>query len=133
MRNQATTSGDDESAVTGAISRPEWRVRCRDLAMRNALSKRAAGVPTYTVAETAVLLSISPEHLYRLVRAGAFPAVKLRMGGDQGRYVVPAQAVENLLAAAAESGGCVDSQEWTQSWQQNRTASSRQARPGGAR
>ncbi len=66
------------------------------LALQNALDKRAAGVPTYTVAEAAALLSVSPEHLYRLVHAGTFPAVHLHAGGH-GRYVVPANTVEKVL------------------------------------
>ena len=78
-------------------------------------------------------MSVSQEHLYRLVRAGAFPAVALRMGRDQGRYVVPAAAGETLLATAGESGGFVDSQEWTQAWQQDRDNRTGQGRSGGVR
>ena len=125
--------GGAEAVETTTVDRAVWRTRCRDLALQSALRKRAAGVPTYTVAEAAALLSVSQEHLYRLVRAGAFPAVALRMGRDQGRYVVPAQAVENLLAAASESGGFVDAQEWTQSWQQDRDNRTGQGRSGGVR
>lgn len=122
MQSKATTpAGVSESAETGSVGRAQWRAQCRDLALQSALRKREAGVPTYTVAETAALFSVSQEHMYRLVRAGAFPSVQLRIGGDQGRYVVPAQAVESLLAAAAESGGYVDAQEWTQSWTADQT------------
>jgi excisionase family DNA binding protein len=73
-------------------------------------------VPTYTVAEAAALLSISQEHLYKLIRADAFPAVRMRAGGDHGRYVVPARAVERLLDAATDTGGCIDTAEWTGEW-----------------
>ena len=125
--------GGVEAVETTTTGRTHWRAQCRDLALQSALRKRAAGVPTYTVAEAASLLSVSQEHLYRLVRAGAFPAVALRMGRDQGRYVVPAAAVENLLAAASESGGFVDSQEWTQAWQQDRDNRTGQGRSGGVR
>jgi excisionase family DNA binding protein len=49
-----------------------------EAALRSGLRKRAAGVPTYSVPEAAALLSVSREHLYRLIRVGAFPV--LRMG-----------------------------------------------------
>lgn len=84
--------------------------------MANALRKRAARVPSYTVPEAAALLSIPQEHLYKLIRADAFPAVRMRTSGDQGRYVVPAKAVERLLDAATDAGGCVDTAEWTGDW-----------------
>jgi hypothetical protein len=60
---------------------------------------------------------VSPEHMYRLVRTGAFPAVRMRLGGEQGRYVVPAQAVDRLLEAATDAGCCVDVQEFAANWQ----------------
>ncbi len=104
-----------------ATSTARWRVHLRDTALRNALQKRATGVPTYSVPEAAALLSISQEYLYRLVQAGGFPAVRLRLGGNQGRYVVPANAVEQLLSDAADTGRCVDAAEWTSDWR--RTAS----------
>jgi hypothetical protein len=50
-------------------------------------------------------MSVSQEHLYRLIRADAFPAVRMRRGGEQGRYVVPARAVEEILDAAIAAGG----------------------------
>lgn len=89
-----------------------WRASGRAVALRSALNKRATGVPTYSVPEAAALLSVSQEHLYRLVRAGAFPAVRMRSGADQGRYVVPAQAVDRLLDAATDAGGCLDVAAW---------------------
>lgn len=88
----------------------------REVALRNALRKRASGVPTYTIPEAASLCSVSPEHLYRLVRAGAFPAVRMRRGSEQGRYVIPAKAVERLLDAATESSEPVEISDWTSAW-----------------
>ena len=85
-----------------------WRAEIRDKALQNALRKRAAGVPTYSVPEAAALLSVSQEHLYRLIRADAFPAVRMRIGGDQGRYVIPAKAVEQLLDTATGTGSQID-------------------------
>ncbi|MFC9687773.1 helix-turn-helix domain-containing protein [Kribbella sp. NPDC056951] len=69
-------------------------------------------MPTYTVPETAAVLSVSHEHLYRQVRLGLFPALKFN-----GRYVIPAQAVEDLLATAASAAGGLDLAEWAASWQ----------------
>jgi excisionase family DNA binding protein len=64
-----------------------------------------AGTPAtfYTVAETARLLRVDPATIYRAIREDAFPAIRVR-----SRYVVPAAAVEQLAARAAETGGCVD-------------------------
>jgi excisionase family DNA binding protein len=93
----------------------------RDIALRNAIRKRAGGVPTYSVPEAAALLSISQEYLYRLIQAGGFPAVRMRIGSKQGRYVVPAKAVEQLLNHAANGGTCIEADEWTAAWE-NKTA-----------
>ena len=57
----------------------------------------------FTVAETAHLLRVNPMTIYRAIREGEFPAVRVR-----SRYVVPATAVERLVAEAIETGGCVD-------------------------
>ncbi|GAA3435632.1 helix-turn-helix domain-containing protein [Kutzneria kofuensis] len=98
------------------VQRTAARELVRTAAMRTALQKRSAGVPTYSVSEAAVLLSISQEYLYRLIQAGGFPAVQLRIGGRQGRYVVPAKAVEQLLNDAIETAECIDAETWTQQW-----------------
>lgn len=95
-------------------SKPQSRREVlRAQALTNALRKRATGVPTYTVPEAAALLSISQEYLYRLVAADGFPAVRMRLSGDKGRYVVPAQALEELLALASEAANCIEATEWT--------------------
>jgi excisionase family DNA binding protein len=57
----------------------------------------------YTVAEAASLLRVDRATLYRAIRDDGFPAVRVR-----SRYVIPAMAVERLVADAIESGGCVD-------------------------
>jgi excisionase family DNA binding protein len=106
MHEQVTTPSSDLERGP-EIDRVRWRRACRDLIMRNALRKRSDGVPTYSVPEAAALLSVSQEHLYRLIRADAFPAVRMRLG-QQGRYVVPARAVEALLDAATGSGRLID-------------------------
>ena len=96
----------------------ELRDVLRAQALDNAMRKRAAGVPTYSVPEAAALLSISQEYLYRLIQTDGFPAVRMRSGGgQQGRYVIPARAVENLLDQASGAGTCVESADFTASWQ----------------
>lgn len=57
----------------------------------------------YTVTEAARILRVGASTLYRAIREGAFPAVRLR-----SRYVVPAIALDKLLAEAADTGGLVD-------------------------
>lgn len=57
----------------------------------------------YTVREAARILRVDRATLYRAIRDDAFPVVKLR-----ARYVVPAAALEQLIAQAAESGSCID-------------------------
>lgn len=57
----------------------------------------------YTVNEAARILRVGASTLYRAIREGAFPAVRLRT-----RYVVPAVALDKLLAEVAETGGVVD-------------------------
>ena len=111
--NQTVLSTDDD---TRKVRSPAWRESLRDQALTNAMRKRAAGVPTYSVPEAAALLSISQEYLYRLIQADGFPAVRMRAGQGQGRYVVPARAVEFLLDTAATTGACVESAELTARW-----------------
>lgn len=57
----------------------------------------------YTVAETAKLLRVDPATLYRAIRDGAFPAIRVR-----SRYVVPATAVRDMAERARETHSCVD-------------------------
>jgi excisionase family DNA binding protein len=116
MQDEVTTLANDQGDATVRRA-PAWRGSLREAALRNALRKRETGVPTLSVPEAAALLSVSQEHLYRLIQAGGFPAVRLGLGGRQGRYVVPAKAVDALLATAAASGSCLDAGEWTKQWQ----------------
>jgi len=57
----------------------------------------------YTVPEAARILRVDPATVYRAIRAGQFPAVRVRT-----RYIVPARAVDRIAAVAAASGSCVD-------------------------
>lgn len=57
----------------------------------------------YTVAETAELLRVDSATLYRAIREGAFPAIRVR-----SRYVVPAAAVQDMVERALDTHSCVD-------------------------
>lgn len=69
----------------------------------NNTTNNTASPAFYTVPEAARVLRVTPATLYRAIREDAFPAVRIRT-----RYVIPAAAVEQLAAQAAETGGCVD-------------------------
>jgi excisionase family DNA binding protein len=62
----------------------------------------------YSVAEAARILGAAPVTLYRAIRAGEFPAVRIR-----GRLIVPASALEAMSATTTSSGSVVDAAEWT--------------------
>jgi excisionase family DNA binding protein len=67
----------------------------------------------YTVEEVAEVLRVDPVTIYRAIRAGEFPAVKIRK-----RYVVPQKAIELLVDDVMATGGCVDTSEWTSAWRE---------------
>ena len=103
MQEQATTADGARAQAVAELDPGQMRRAAKERTLRSALRKRAVGVPTYSVPEAAALMSVSQEHLYRLIRAGVFPAVPMRDGRGRGRYVVPAAAVEDLLNAAARA------------------------------
>ena len=113
MDRQAETPSHDPGDA-GGPSADRWRQRLRSQALGSALRKRDDGVPTYTVSEAAALLSISQEYLYRLIQADMFPAVHMRIGRNQGRYIVPAKVVEKLLNDASESVDSLDLADWNE-------------------
>lgn len=114
MQHQATTDASPEDTPPVG-ERPQHREVLRNLALKNALRKRAEEVPSYKVPEAAALLSISQEYLYRLIQADGFPAIRMGQGGKP-RYVVPAKAVELILEHAASAGNCVDIAELVAEW-----------------
>ena len=61
----------------------------------------------YSIAQVAAMLGTSPVTLYRAIRAGQFPAVRIR-----GRLIVPAKAVEAMADAAAVEHTVVDAAGW---------------------
>ena len=109
MHEQSRTGDDATHGIAVEFDQEARRQSRRERALRSALKKRAAGVPTYTVPEAAALLSVSQEHLYRLIRADAFPAVPMRAGLERGRYVVAAADLEDFLGSARNAGVLADS------------------------
>lgn len=65
----------------------------------------------YNVAETAALLRLDQSTLYRHLRAGQFPGLKIG-----GRYVVPHVVVDRLINDILAAGRCVDLADWTANW-----------------
>jgi excisionase family DNA binding protein len=62
----------------------------------------------YSVAATARMLGTSEMTLYRAIKDGEFPALKIR-----GRVVVPARALEVMSDTAVAESRAVDVAEWT--------------------
>jgi len=60
-----------------------------------------------SVAEQASELGISEVTLYRAIKAGEFPAVRIR-----GRLIIPAGAVKAMVEATLTSGAAVDAANW---------------------
>lgn len=57
----------------------------------------------YTVREAAKLLRVDASTLYRAIRDDVFPAVRI-----QSRYIVPSQAITQLIDEAIATESCVD-------------------------
>lgn len=66
----------------------------------------------YNVSEAAEIMRIDESTLYRHLRNGRFPGVKIG-----GRYVVPHVALERLIERVLADGRCLDIAEWTGEWQ----------------
>lgn len=64
----------------------------------------------YSVAQAARMFGMSPVTLYRAIRSGEFPAVRIR-----GRLIVPAKAVEAMADAALAEQTVVDAAGWVPS------------------
>ncbi|GAA1843883.1 hypothetical protein GCM10009836_24070 [Pseudonocardia ailaonensis] len=62
----------------------------------------------YSVAATARMLGMSEMTLYRAIKDGEFPALKIR-----GRVVVPARALEVMAETAVSESRAVDVADWT--------------------
>jgi predicted DNA-binding transcriptional regulator AlpA len=77
--------------------------------MLNGMTRSATATPRFrSVPDTAAILGMSEVTLYRAIRDGQFPAIKVR-----GRYVVPARVLDDMESAAIASGTVVDAAEYT--------------------
>lgn len=74
-------------------------------------TQRPDGVPEaprfYSVAQVARMLGMAPVTLYRAIRGGEFPAVRIR-----GRLIVPAKALEAMADSAIAEQTVVDASVW---------------------
>src|SRR2546428_12066629 len=73
--------------------------------------------PFLNVKEAADELRLDESTLYRHLREGRFPGVKVG-----GRYLIPTAVIEELAAGAMAVGHCVDIDEWTSRWRGERGA-----------
>lgn len=67
----------------------------------------------FTATEVARLFRLDESTLYRHLRAGNFPGLKIG-----GRYLVPRAVVERLVADVLHTGRCVDLGSWTERWRE---------------
>lgn len=70
-------------------------------------ARRTAGSQFLSVAEQATQLGVSEVTLYRAIKAGEFPAVRIR-----GRLIIPVGAVQAMVDAALAGGTAVDASNW---------------------
>ncbi|KPI12045.1 DNA binding domain protein, excisionase family [Actinobacteria bacterium OK074] len=63
------------------------------------------------ITEAAEQLGVSYQTLWRAIREGGFPGIKIR-----GRILVPIRAIEMLMESVTSSGQLVDVAEWTAVW-----------------
>lgn len=63
--------------------------------------------PFLTVKEAAAELRLDESTLYRHLREGRFPGVKVG-----GRYLIPTAVIEELVTDAIATGRCIDIDEW---------------------
>ena len=71
----------------------------------------------YSAAEIAKMMRIDESTLYRHLRNGTFPALKIG-----GRYVVPHAVLESLISDVLATGQCVDVNDWTARWRADQAA-----------
>jgi excisionase family DNA binding protein len=64
-----------------------------------------------TAAEASKIFRLDESTLYRHLRNGIFPGVKIG-----GRYVVPRAVVERLISDVLATGRCVELSVWTERW-----------------
>jgi len=62
-----------------------------------------------SVAETARMFGVSEMTLYRAIRDGQFPAVRI-----MGRLIVPLRVIEAMASAAVDANHLVDAADWVE-------------------
>lgn len=83
-----------------------------------AVSGPRGGRPAFfTAAETAEILRLDESTLYRHLRSGSFPGLKIG-----GRYVVPGAVIDRLVDDVLVTGKCVDLGDWTTQWRHDQVA-----------
>jgi predicted DNA-binding transcriptional regulator AlpA len=76
--------------------------------MLNGMTRSTTTTPRFrSVPDTAEILGMSEVTLYRAIREGQFPAIKVR-----GRYVVPSRVLDDMESAALAAGAVVDAAEY---------------------
>jgi excisionase family DNA binding protein len=111
-------------AATGATHHREDRrtvIRPAESAARpvadDAASAPQRGRPFLNVSEAAEAMRLDQSTLYRHLREGRFPGVKVG-----GRYLVPAVVIEQLVNDAVTSGRCVGVDQWSTRWRDEQAA-----------
>ena len=75
---------------------------------REGIDAAAAVGPTfYSVPDAAKLIGTSPVTLYRAIRDGEFPALRVR-----GRLIIPARVLDEMVSAAVSQQAVVDVAAW---------------------
>lgn len=62
----------------------------------------------YSVPQAARMIGTAPVTLYRAIRDGEFPAMRIR-----GRLIIPAKAIDAMIDAAVAEQSVVDGSGWT--------------------
>ena len=93
------------------------RVKEHDVTRESDQERPAREPAFYTAAETAQILRLDESTLYRHLRRGTFPGLKIG-----GRYVVPRAVLDRLVADVLQTGRCVQLREWTEQWRQDQIA-----------
>ena len=98
---------------TGLAGQPKERAMSNDRPDRPAAQRPSF----YTAAETAEILRLDESTLYRHLRNGTFPGLKIG-----GRYVVPCAVLDRLVDDVLVTGRCVDLGGWTEQWRHDQIA-----------
>lgn len=109
LRDEAallSESRDPADKAAGALAsrKADMAAECAQGAIRNDLGlSNDMGAGLRERDQRGTHASVSEVTLYRAIRNGQFPAIKVR-----GRYVVPASALDAMEHAAVDTGGLVD-------------------------